>query len=67
MRRELEAERKYFERALRRENAPKGSRGFGVDYLFIEDISLMPPGSRIEPPIPPGNPMGLDLLDHLCK
>ena len=33
MRRELEAER-----ALRRENAPKGSRGFGVDYLFIEDI-----------------------------
>ena len=31
----------------------------------MEYISLMPPGSRIEPPIPPGNPMGLDLLDQL--
>jgi hypothetical protein len=33
----------------------------------MEYISWMPPGTKIAPPIPPGNLMALDLLDHLCK
>ena len=30
-------------------------------------MAWMPYGSRIDPPIPPGNEMALRLLDHLCE
>ena len=32
----------------------------------LDTLGWMPYGSRIDPPIPPGNEMALMLLDHLC-
>lgn len=32
----------------------------------LDALGWMPYGSRIDPPIPPGNEMALTLLDHLC-
>jgi len=32
----------------------------------IDCMAWMPYGSRIDPPIPPGNEMALQLLDYLC-
>jgi hypothetical protein len=32
----------------------------------LDCLALMPGGSKIDPPLPPGNDLALTLLDYLC-
>jgi hypothetical protein len=46
---------------------PDGSKhGRMTRRQVLDCMAWMPYGSRIDPPIPPGNEMALRLLDYLC-
>jgi hypothetical protein len=46
---------------------PDGSKhGAMTRRQALDCMAWMPYGSRIDPPIPPGNEMALRLLDYLC-
>lgn len=47
---------------------PDGRRYDGLTRRQVKDIlPWMPAGTRCDPPLPPGNPSALNLLDSICK
>jgi hypothetical protein len=42
-----------------------GGEGY-TRQAVLDCLPWLPAGTRVDPPLPPGNGMALTLLDHLC-